>query len=294
MTLPFIIFLILVEAIGSLIFGLSNVQQYPILSQGFGVLPTILGVAGIYFLGGITIVDQWTRVPVFRFGKYVRTVGAGFNWIEPIFNTFWEPEDINDVVLSLSVNGVQSRDNVPLSLVFTITKRLPEDKVKDFCVNVMDGAEALEARALVTVTELAATKTLDHLLHQRKEFCDEAIKALQAKIQNWGVEILALEIQTMKIEHDAIVEAMTMQARAQREGEAEVIRAQKQVEVARHLQEAAAIYRDPTAMELRRLDTLAELGRGENNTILFPTSALDAVQRITGSKNEPASTSPAA
>lgn len=139
---------------------------------------------------------------------------------------------------------------------------------------------------MAAIAHTLSSMTIEELLANRGSFNTKAVEYLREQIaEKWGVLIIAIELQEIVIQDESIKRAMSLKAAAQREGEAEVVRAQKQAEVARHLQEAATIYSDPIAMELRRLDTLAELGRGTNNMILFPTSALDAVQRITGSKN---------
>lgn len=251
----------------------------------FGWGQLFIGMALIYGASGFRAITEWDRVAIFRFGRYVKTIGPGLTWVDPIFHRAIDGETtVNDQVWELVVDNAQTNDTIPVGTKSILTWRVTD--VRKFVLEIDGSADGVQSRAMAAIAHTLSSMTIEELLANRGSFNTKAVEYLREQIaEKWGVLIIAIELQEIVIQDESIKRAMSLKAAAQREGEAEVVRAQKQAEVARHLQEAATIYSDPIAMELRRLDTLAELGRGTNNMILFPTSALDAVQRITGSKN---------
>lgn len=251
----------------------------------FGWVPMLIGSAIIYGASGFRAITEWERVAIFRFGRYVKTIGPGLTWVDPIFHRAIDGETtVNDQVLELVVDNAQTNDTIPVGTKSILTWRVTD--VKKFVLEIDGSADGVQSRAMAAIAHTLSSMTIEELLTNRNGFSSNAAKYLREQIaEKWGVHIIAIELQEIVIQDESIKRAMSLKAAAQREGEAEVTRAQKQVEVIRHLREAAAICNDPITMELRRLDTLAELGRGTNNMILFPTSALDAVQRMTGNKN---------
>ena len=278
---PFLIIVLIIVELAAHFFGLSDVEKWPLLSHAIGIAQTLGAGVGIYLFGGVHIVNEWERLPVLLFGKYVRTAGPGFVWIDPIFHEVYDAVLTNDVVRTVTVEQLLSKDNVPLGLTFAITTHLGADNVKDYTVNVDDADEAIDSRAIATITEIAAGKDLNDILHNSAAFATAVVSALQTKVATWGMTIIAVEILDLAIKNAGIEEAMTMKARAQREGEAEVARASLQLQVAESLQAAAKIYTDPTAKWLRGLETLAELGRSaNNNTIMVPTDLVGMLGQL--------------
>ena len=80
-----------------------------------GWIGYLLGLALFYLLGGINVVREWERRPIMLFGRYVRTIGPGLDWVDPIFHRPLDDVAVRDVVNELRIGGVQTHDNVPIS-----------------------------------------------------------------------------------------------------------------------------------------------------------------------------------
>jgi regulator of protease activity HflC (stomatin/prohibitin superfamily) len=229
----------------------------------------------IYFGSGINFVTEWERRPILRFGRYVDTIGPGLVWYDPAFHVRLEAESIQDEVYEINIENVQTHDNVPISCNALVTARLPDaDAVRKVTVAIDNGASALEQRALACITEAIGATELAQILHERQAMYGGAIKDLQARVLDWGFLVVALELKDIAIADDSIREAIAMRAKATKEAEAELVRAEMQHQIAKELSTAAAAY-SPEAWHLKQLEVLVELTRSaDNNTILIPTEVL--------------------
>lgn len=244
------------------------------------LFPFFIGLAVIYVLSGINIVKEWERRPVLLFGKYAKTAGPGFDWIEPAIHTILDDVLVQDVVEELKVENVQTHDNVRVNIIGVLTTRIHPDNVKKYIVEVADASSAVSERANAAVTEVVGRHQLDHILDQRQEFSEEIRKALQVKVQGWGIEVKAVEIKDFKIADTDIEKSIAMKARAVKEAEAELKRAEMQKQIAEQLKEAAHTY-DMAAWRLKGLETLIELCRSaQNNTVLIPTELLGVLANL--------------
>lgn len=240
-------------------------------NAGMPLLAYALGMFALYGIAGINAITEWERRPVMLFGRYQYTAGPGLVWVDPVFHGTLDDVSVQDVVDELEVGSVQTHDNVPVSFKAIITKRVDAEHVRDFCVGVEYGDDAVEQRALAAFTEAVSRAQLDHILHDRATLTEWAKARLQASVGQWGVTILALELKDIKIADESIQAAIAMKARASKEADAELVRAQMQHLIAKELNAAAAVY-NAEGKWLKGLESMLELCRsGENNTILIPT-----------------------
>ncbi|MDP1719017.1 MAG: SPFH domain-containing protein [bacterium] len=247
----------------------------------FWALPVCLaGFPVIYFLAGVNIINEWNRRPVLLFGKYSKTAGPGFCWVDPAFHTVLGDLAVQDVVNELRVENVQTHDNVRLHIVGVLTVRLHPDNVKKCVVEVSDVQSAMMQRAISAITEVVGLNSLDYMLHHRLEFSVKAKESLQAKIESWGLDVRALEIKDFKIADSDIEKSIAMKARAVKEAEAELTRAEMQLQIANKLKEAAGAFDEPT-WRLKGLETLIELCRSaNNNTVLIPSDVMSVLAKL--------------
>jgi regulator of protease activity HflC (stomatin/prohibitin superfamily) len=245
-----------------------------------GLVGYLLGLAILYLLGGINVVREWERRPIMLFGRYVRTIGPGLEWVDPIFHRRLDDVSVRDVVNELRIGGVQTHDNVPISFNLIMTTRVGEDRIMDFVVQVASGYEATRQRALASVTEIVGNHELDAILHDRGKFYAEVRDSLQTKVAGWGVIVKAVELKDLQITDEQIQQAIAMKARAGKEADAELVRAAMQLHIAAKLVDAAAAL-TPDAWRLKELEVLVELTRSaQNNTILVPTTLLKGLEDI--------------
>jgi regulator of protease activity HflC (stomatin/prohibitin superfamily) len=241
----------------------------------------LIGLALVYAFSGINIVKEWLRRPILLFGRYMRTVGPGPAWVDPIFHRALGDVSVRDQVNELRIGGVQTHDNVPISFNLIMTTRVDEARVKDFVVEVANGWESTRQRALASVTEIVGNHELDRILHNRAAFYTEVRDSLQSKVANWGVKVQAVELKDLQITDEKIQQAIALKARAGKEADAELIRAAMQRNIAAKLVEAAAAL-TPDGWRLKELEVLIELTRSaQNNTILVPTGLMKGLEDIT-------------
>jgi regulator of protease activity HflC (stomatin/prohibitin superfamily) len=244
-------------------------------------------VVVLYVLSGIKITNQWERRPIKRFGKYIRTLGPGFAWVEPFFTSVIETVDMQDQVDSVyqelgykDLPTLQTHDNVPISFTVILTWKVVD--AARFVLEVQDGHDAVYQRCLTIISEFASNTELDQILHERQALYGRIGKPLQDAISGWGAEVIAIEIKDVSIVDSGIQEAIAMKARAQKEGEAELTRAKMQAQIAEQLKEAAAVY-DADAWKLKGFETLLELCRSsQNNTVMIPTDLFQGIAKVLG------------
>ncbi|MBI5401041.1 MAG: SPFH/Band 7/PHB domain protein [Candidatus Yonathbacteria bacterium] len=250
---------------------------------GYGLgtpLDIVVATALVLFwfgVGGVNIVNEWARRPVLRLGKYRGEVGPGFVWINPAIE--WPLTDviIRDTVNSIKLESVQTKDNVPLGFLLVLTTRVTD--VRKSVVEVSDFNEAIAERAKAAANSTIRAHNLGEILGLGLSFSEQILKSLQEKIESWGVKALAVEIKDFKIADTNIEQAISMRARAQKEGEAELVRAEMQEAIALQLNKAADAL-DAEGWHLKGLETLLELCRSaNNNTILVPTELLQSLTR---------------
>jgi regulator of protease activity HflC (stomatin/prohibitin superfamily) len=233
-----------------------------------------------YLLSWINVVNEWNRRPVMFFGRYVRTLGPGISLVEPLTHTILHDVSVQDVVTVVVVNAMQTKDNVGISLTGVLTHRINMGRVKESIVEVEDVDESTHQRALSTLTDVGATTELDKFLEHRDQFCIKIQTMLGERVRSWGVDIKAFELKAFKINDEAVEQAIAMKARAEKEGAAELVRAEYQDKIATALNTAAKEYTDDGRW-LKGIETLLELCRSaNNNTVIIPSSLTDAMAKI--------------
>ena len=241
----------------------------------------------IYLRAGLNAVKEWERRPILRFGKYDRTLEPGISWVEPFTHTRMQDVAINEVVDAIELDpnaSLQTRDNVPIAFTTIITSKIDADHVKKFILAVKRGERAVTQRALAAVSEVVSRSTLDELLHQRDLVCKAMVELLRERVKEWGILICAIELRDVKITDISIQEAISLKARAAKEAEAEFVRAEAQVKIAKELNLAAAEL-SADGWGMKSMETMLEMTRSaQNNTIVIPSDSLAALTAFVANK----------
>jgi len=256
-----------------------------ICSIGLFVVAIVAGVTGmsmeslveilvgliLFFLvvGGLQVVKEWNRRPVLRFGKYVKEIGPGICWINPLCENTQGDWNVYDKVYSVAIEAVQTKDNIPLAFQIVLTTQIT--RLKDAVVKITHLYDSIKERATAASNATIRAHNLEEILGEGLGFSDQILRALKDKVTDWGVEVKAVEIKDFKIIDNEIQQAIAMKARAQKEAEAELKRAEMQKQITERLNEAADVL-DDEGWRLKSLEVLVELCRSaNNNTILIPT-----------------------
>jgi regulator of protease activity HflC (stomatin/prohibitin superfamily) len=239
------------------------------------VIAVVCSAAGLYFLFAIVVVDQWEKVAVLRFGKYRGLRGPGLVLIVPIVDTLSRYVDQRVRVTTVSAESTLTRDTVPVNvdaiifwLVWNAEKSILE--VEDF-------GQAISLSSQTALRESIGRHHLAQMITERETLGRELQRILDEKTTPWGITVQSVEIRDVRIPQ-ALENAMSQQAQAERERQARVILGEAEVQVSQQFAEASRVYNDnPGALHLRGMNMLYEAIREKGAMVLVPSSAIETM-----------------
>ncbi|HYK38041.1 slipin family protein [Alloacidobacterium sp.] len=236
----------------------------------------IAGVlVGAYFLFAIKVVDQWEKVALLRFGHYRGLRGPGVFLIVPVIDTISRYVDQRVRVATVSAESTLTRDTVPVNvdaivfwLVWNAEKSILE--VEDF-------VQAITLSAQTALRESIGRHHLAQMITERETLGHELQKILDEKTTPWGITVQSVEIRDVRIPQ-ALENAMSQQAQAERERQARVILGEAEVQVSDQFAQASRVYNDnPGALHLRGMNMLYEAIREKGAMVVVPSSAIETM-----------------
>ncbi|HEY4047056.1 MAG TPA: slipin family protein [Acidobacteriaceae bacterium] len=233
------------------------------------------GVVGVYFLFAIKVVDQWQKVALLRFGRYRGLRGPGLFLIIPIIETLSRYVDQRVRVTTVSAESTLTRDTVPVNvdaivfwLVWNAEKSILE--VEDFIQAITLGSQT-------ALRESIGRHQLAQMITERDTLGRELQKILDEKTTPWGITVQSVEIRDVRIPQ-ALENAMSQQAQAERERQARVILGEAEVQVSDQFAQASRVYNDnPGALHLRGMNMLYEAIREKGAMVIVPSSAIETM-----------------
>jgi regulator of protease activity HflC (stomatin/prohibitin superfamily) len=260
------VLLFIVCLLGGLAASQAVHQPWPVFS---GVL------VGLYFLFAIKVVRQWEKVAVLRLGRYVGLRGPGMCHIVPIFETLSPYVDQRVRVASVSAESTLTRDTVPVNvdaIVFWMVWNAEK------CIlEVENFVDAINMSAQTALRESIGRHELAQMITEREILGRELQRILDEKTNPWGITVQSVEIRDVKIPQ-ALEDAMSRQAQAERERQARNILGQAETEIADKFAQAAVIYRnDPTALHLRAMNMLYEAIKERGSMVIVPSSVVETM-----------------
>ena len=254
----------------SLLAGIGGAQQAH--QNAYAIAGTLVG---LYFLFAIKIVRQWEKVAVLRLGRYVGLRGPGLCHIVPIVDTLSPYVDQRVRVTSVSAESTLTRDTVPVNvdaIVFWMVWNAEKS-----ILEVEDFVQAITLSAQTALRESIGRHELGQMITERETLGRELQRILDEKTNPWGITVQSVEIRDVKIPQ-ALEDAMSRQAQAERERQARNILGQAETEVADKFAAAAATYKnDPTALHLRAMNMLYEAIKERGSMVIVPSSAVETM-----------------
>ena len=238
--------------------------------------PFIVGaLVGLYLLFAIKVVDQWEKVALLRLGKYVGLRGPGLFHIVPVIETLSPYVDQRVRVASVTAESTLTRDTVPVNvdaivfwLVWNAEKAILE--VEDFL-------EAINMSAQTALRESIGRHELAQMITERETLGRELQRILDEKTNPWGITVQSVEVRDVRIPQ-ALEDAMSRQAQAERERQARIILGQAETEISDKFVQAAAAYsQNPTALHLRAMNMLYEAIKERGSMVIVPSSAVETM-----------------
>ncbi|MFZ0272441.1 MAG: slipin family protein [Acidobacteriaceae bacterium] len=237
---------------------------------------SVAGVlVGVYFLFAIKVVDQWEKVALLRFGRYRGLRGPGAFLIVPVVDTLSRYVDQRVRVTTVSAESALTRDTVPVNvdaiifwLVWNAEKSILE--VEDFM-------QAISLGSQTALRESIGRHQLAQMITDREALGHELQKILDEKTTPWGITVQSVEIRDVRIPQ-ALENAMSQQAQAERERQARVILGEAEVQVSEQFAQAAKVYEEsPVALHLRGMNMLYEAIREKGSMVIVPSSAVETM-----------------
>jgi regulator of protease activity HflC (stomatin/prohibitin superfamily) len=213
------------------------------------------------------ILNEYERGVIFTFGRFTGVKGPGLIILIPLVQRMVKV-DLRTVVLDVPTQDVISRDNVSVKVNAVIYFRIV-DPAKAI-IQVANPFEATSQLAQTTLRSVLGQHELDEMLSQRDKLNVDIQHILDNATDAWGIKVANVEIKHVDLD-ETMIRAMAKQAEAERTRRAKIIHAEGEKQAAAQLVEAAQILgADPKALQLRYLQTLADLSSEKATTIVFP------------------------
>jgi regulator of protease activity HflC (stomatin/prohibitin superfamily) len=221
----------------------------------------------LLLFSAIRVLNEYERGVIFTLGRYTGTKGPGIIFVVPILQRMVRM-DLRTIVLDVPTQDVISRDNVSVKVNAVIYFRVVE--AAQAVIQVASPFEATSQLAQTTLRSVLGQHELDEMLAHRDKLNVDIQRILDQATDAWGIKVGNVEIKHVDLD-ETMIRAMAKQAEAERTRRAKVIHAEGEKQAATMLVEAARMLSaDPRAMQLRYLQTLADIANDRTSTIVFP------------------------
>jgi regulator of protease activity HflC (stomatin/prohibitin superfamily) len=243
------------------------------------LLPILVFTIAI-LLSGLRIAQEYQRAVVFRLGRFQSIKGPGLYWIIPLIEK-QQKVDIRTKTVDLEQQETITKDSVTIKvnavLWFKITN--PQDAI----IKVADYNKAVYQFSVTALRNIIGQHTLDEVLREREQINGTLQKIVDGVTEAWGIKIEMVEMKDVEIP-EAMQRAMAREAEAMREKRARIVKAEAELEASIKLtQGSKEMEKSPMALELRRMQMLAEIGIDNNTTtiVLVPSEFTNAARSFT-------------
>lgn len=230
-------------------------------------LLVLAGVILALLLYAFRVLREYQRAVVFLLGRFWRVKGPGLVIIIPVLQQMVRV-DLRTIVMDVPTQDVISRDNVSVKVNAVIYFRVvdPERAI----IQVEDYYMATSQLAQTTLRSVLGQHELDEMLAERDKLNADIQRILDEQTDAWGIKVSNVEIKHVDLD-ESMIRAIARQAEAERERRAKIIHAEGEMQASHKLLEAAQVLaRQPQAMQLRYLQTLANIAGERSSTIVFP------------------------
>ncbi len=231
------------------------------------VIIVVAVIVLLFLISMFRILYEYERGVIFTLGRFWKVKGPGLIIVVPFIQSM-RRRDLRTIVMDVPTQDVISRDNVSVRVNAVVYFRIVEPNK---AVNqVVDFYEATSQLAQTTLRSVLGQHELDEMLSERDKLNEDIQKILDEHTDAWGIKVGNVEIKHIDID-ESMVRAIAKQAEAERERRAKVIHAEGELQASSKLSQAAHILaKEPQALQLRYLQTLASIGEDQNSTIVFP------------------------
>jgi regulator of protease activity HflC (stomatin/prohibitin superfamily) len=239
------------------------------------LLYVIILVIILYLLASIRILRQYERGVVFFLGKFESVRGPGLTFIYVPFQAMVRVS-LRTVTTQIPAQRIITKDNVSIDIAAVAYYHIsdPERAV----IAIENVYNAVNQISQTTVRNIVGRFNLDQLLSDTASVNEQIKNVIDRHTEPWGTQVTVVEIKDI-VMPDNMQRAMAREAEAERERRAKVVAAEGEYQAAMRLGQAADIItQHPVALQLRTLQTMAEISVEKNSTIIFPAQFMTTVQ----------------
>ena len=232
-------------------------------------------IASVLIANSIHIADQWEKAVILRMGKYKGLRGPGIFLIIPILDKIDSYIDQRVRVTDFIADQTLTKDTVPVNVDAVVYWTVWD--VEKAALEVQDYEKAIAYIAQTGLRDIIGKHELAELLQERDKIADDLQHILDENTNPWGITCQTVGIKDIIIPQ-ALADAMSKQAQAERERQARVILGTAETEIAEKFAKASEQYRDnPVALHLRGMNMLFEGLKEKGSMVIVPSSALDSM-----------------
>ncbi len=236
----------------------------------------------VLVFSAINVLNEYERVVVFTLGRFTGIKGPGLVLVWPGIQRT-RRVDLRVIVLNVPKQDVITRDNVSVKVNAVVYFRIVDPGKA--IIQVANAFDATSQVAQTTLRSVVGQHEMDDLLAQRDKLNVDLQRILDQATENWGIKVSNVEIKDVDLD-ESMIRAMAKQAEAERTRRAKIIHAEGEAQAAQQLVEAAkSLAMQPSALQLRYLQTLADISHERTQIIVFPLP-LDLIKPFLGPHGE--------
>lgn len=241
------------------------------------VVVVVATILFLIFAMAIRIVTQYERGVHFRLGRIIAVRNPGLTLIIPAVDRMTKVS-MRIVTMPIQSQGIITRDNVSVDIAAVAYFRVID--AEKSVVTIESVNSAIDQIAQTTLRNVVGQHSLDEVLSETAVINTSIRQILDTTTLDWGVEVTLVELKDIQLP-ESMKRAMAREAEAEREKRAKIIAAEGEARAAAALGEASDTMIDhPLALQLRNLQTLAELGVEKNTTVVFPAPLMSAIGEL--------------
>jgi regulator of protease activity HflC (stomatin/prohibitin superfamily) len=235
----------------------------------------IIVLAIFYVLAAMRVLRQYERGVVFTLGKFAGVRGPGLTLLLVPFQQMVRVS-LRTVTMQIPSQKIITKDNVSIDIAAVAYYHISDPERSVIAIENVNNA--ISQIAQTTVRNVVGRFNLDQLLSDTASINEQIKNVIDQHTEPWGTQVTAVEIKDIMLP-DNMQRAMAKEAEAERERRAKIVAAEGEYQAAVKLGEAADIItQHPVALQLRTLQTMAEISIEKNSTIIFPAQFMTTVQ----------------
>ncbi len=235
----------------------------------------IIIVLVVLALISLRVIKEYDRGVVFFLGKFSSVRGPGLIFLIPLFERMTKVT-LRTITMNIPSQKIITKDNVSIDIAAVAYYHILDPQKSVVAIeNVYDAVNQISQ---TTVRNVVGKFSLDQLLSQTGDINIQIKDVIDTHTESWGAQVTAVEIKDITLP-DNMQRAMAKEAEAERERRAKIVAAEGEFQAAEKLGQAAdLISAHPVALQLRTLQTMAEIATEKNSTIIFPAQFMTTVQ----------------